>query len=60
MTPIRPKTARLRLDPASYETLRQQVLRRITGDANRAAQWRSWKSITNNFGAIWEMTPKRT
>ena len=28
MSPIGPKTARLRLDPASYETLRQQVLRR--------------------------------
>jgi 5-methylcytosine-specific restriction endonuclease McrA len=28
MTPIDPKPERLRLDPASYETLRQQVLRR--------------------------------
>ena len=28
MSPIGPKTARLRLDPASYETLRQQILRR--------------------------------
>ena len=25
---IRPKTARLRLDPCSYETLRQQILHR--------------------------------
>jgi 5-methylcytosine-specific restriction endonuclease McrA len=28
MTPIEPKPALLRLDPASYETLRQLVLRR--------------------------------
>ena len=28
MTPIRPKPVRLRLTPVSYETLRQQVLRR--------------------------------
>jgi len=28
MNPIGPKPVRLRLDPASYETLRQQVLRR--------------------------------
>jgi ATP-dependent DNA helicase RecQ len=28
MTPIRPKPARSKMDPASYETLRQQVLRR--------------------------------
>ena len=28
MTPIGPKPEHLRLDPASYETLRQQVLRR--------------------------------
>ena len=28
MTPISPKAARLRLAPVSYETLRQQVLRR--------------------------------
>ena len=28
MTPIRPTLPRLRLDPVSYDTLRQQVLRR--------------------------------
>jgi 5-methylcytosine-specific restriction endonuclease McrA len=28
VNPIGPKPARLRLDPASYETLRQQILRR--------------------------------
>jgi 5-methylcytosine-specific restriction endonuclease McrA len=28
MTPIGPKSTSLRLDPASYENLRQQVLRR--------------------------------
>ena len=28
MSPIRPEPGRLRLDPVSYETLRQQVLRR--------------------------------
>jgi len=28
MNPIRPKVVRLRLDPISYENLRQQVLRR--------------------------------
>ncbi|MGD1081636.1 MAG: HNH endonuclease [Candidatus Sulfotelmatobacter sp.] len=28
MSPTRPEPARLRLDPVSYETLRQQVLRR--------------------------------
>ena len=28
MTPVDPKPVRLRLDSASYETLRQQVLRR--------------------------------
>ena len=28
MSPIRPGSSRLRLDPVSYETLRQQVLRR--------------------------------
>jgi len=28
MTPVRPKRARLRLDPEQYDTLRNQVLRR--------------------------------
>jgi 5-methylcytosine-specific restriction endonuclease McrA len=28
MSPIRPELSRLRLDPVSYETLRQQILRR--------------------------------
>ena len=28
MTPIRPKLSRVRMDPMSYDTLRQQVLRR--------------------------------
>ena len=55
-----PKPARLRLDPVSYETLRQQVLRRDPGGVNRAVRCQTWRFITNSFAADPATTPKRT
>jgi hypothetical protein len=49
MNLIGPKLSPLRLDPLSYEILRQQVLRRMAGGVNPAARWRTWKFITKNF-----------
>ncbi len=57
MSQGRPDPPRLRLDPASHETLGQQILRR---DGWRAARCRTWNSTTKGFAAILATTPRRT
>ena len=44
---IRPKAAPTRLDPLSYESLRQQVRVAMVGGVNHAARGRIWKSTVS-------------
>jgi hypothetical protein len=56
---IRPQAARLRLDPLSYESLRQQILRR-DGWRCQLARCRILRCTTGSSAAIREPTPRRT
>ena len=59
MSSISQKLPRLRLDPVSYERLRQQVLHR-DGGVNRAARCQTWKFTTNSFAVTPARIQKKT
>ncbi len=60
MSSLHADPPRLRLDPTSYERLRQQVCVAIGGNVKRAAGCRILKFTTNGFGVSPAMMPTTT
>jgi hypothetical protein len=50
MTRFLPKQPRIRLGADEYQRVRLKVLKRMAGDANPAAVWKTWKYTTGGFG----------
>jgi hypothetical protein len=57
---IRPKAARLRQDPVSYKSLRQEILRRDDWRCKPCGAMAYLECITRSSVVIREQTPKRT
>jgi hypothetical protein len=57
---IRQKAARWRLDPLSYESLRQQILRRDGWRCQSCGTMSNLECTTGSSAAIREQTQRRT
>jgi hypothetical protein len=60
MSQVRPEPPRLRLDPVSYEILRQQVLRRDGWRCQSCGAMSNLEIHHKEFAAILATTPRRT